>query len=251
VTGDGENWVLLNASPDLPAQLRATPALQPRALRHCPIAAVVLSGAEVDQVTGLLSLREGHRFQLYGTPEVLQSVFANPLFGALASPAVLREPMPAERWFQLPGGLEARLFPVPGKVPLYLEGSSADAKGFTMGVELRAGGKALLFVPGAAAVDADLRARAAAADLLLFDGTCYVEDELIRAGVGSKTSGRMGHLPIAGKGGSLAAFDGVAARRIYIHINNTNPILIDDSAERTAVEGTGWLVAHDGMEIAL
>ncbi|MGA8968067.1 MAG: pyrroloquinoline quinone biosynthesis protein PqqB [Pseudolabrys sp.] len=251
-SGDGR-WTLINASPDLSAQIRATPALQPRGpLRSSPIDAVVLTGAEIDQITGLLSLRESTPFTLYATPASHAAVAANAMFGAMTSMA-RRAVNPGER-FTLAGGVEATLFMVPGKLPLYLEGEAPEIEtesAANVGVELHREGARLVFVPGAAAVTGSMRERIARADVVLFDGTLFVDDEMIRVGTGQKTGRRMGHMPIDGEGGSLRALDALSARRIFIHINNTNPVLIDGSAQRQKVEAAGWQVAEDGMEIVL
>ena len=255
VSADGERWTLLNAAPDLRAQLANTPALHPRgALRESPIAAVVLTGAEVDQTAGLLNLRERQPFMLAGTAETLSVVGANAIFDVLAAGVVTRRAIEVGKPFVLPGGLTAELFVVPGKVPLYLERgtpNTAAETGANVGVEISADGARLCFVPGAAAVTAALRTRLERADTILFDGTLFADDEMISAGTGEKTGRRMGHMPIDGADGSLAALDGLGKRRIYIHINNTNPILIDGSAERRRVETAGWEVAADGLEISL
>lgn len=254
-SADGERWTLLNASPDLPAQVRATPALHPRrAPRGSPIEAVVLTGAEIDEIAGLLSLRESTPFALYAAPQTHAILAANAVFGALAPDLVPRVAIAADETLRLPGGLEARLFAVPGKIPLYLEGPDPEhgTEAEThIGVELSAGGAKLAYVPGAAAIPPSLHARLAQADVLLFDGTLYTDDEMIRCGAGTKTARRMGHMPIDGPGGSLAALENLAARRIFTHINNTNPILIENSPERRRVEAAGWEVAADGMEIVL
>ncbi|MGB9043419.1 MAG: pyrroloquinoline quinone biosynthesis protein PqqB [Pseudolabrys sp.] len=251
-SGDGR-WTLINASPDLSAQIRATPALQPRGpLRSSPIDAVVLTGAEIDQITGLLSLRESTPFTLYATPASHAAVAANAMFGAMTSMA-RRAVNPGES-FTLAGGVEATLFMVPGKLPLYLEGEAPEIEtesAANVGVELHREGARLVFVPGAAAVTNSMHERIARADVVLFDGTLFVDDEMIRVGTGQKIGRRMGHMPIDGEGGSLRALDALSARRIFIHINNTNPILIDGSAQRQKVEAAGWQVAEDGMEIVL
>jgi pyrroloquinoline quinone biosynthesis protein B len=255
VTGDGAHWVLLNASPDLRAQLQATPELQPRkGPRDSPIAAVMLTGAEIDQTAGLLTLRERQPFTLHGTAETLAAVAANPMFGALAADVVIRRSIAIGTGFELPGGLTAELFAVPGKVPLYLEGGNPDLARegeANVGVALTAGGRRLLFVPGAARLSPALRERLGTADVILFDGTLFADDEMIASGTGEKTGRRMGHMPIDGEGGSLAELAGLAARRIYIHINNTNPILVDGSAERRKVAAAGWEIAEDGLRIEL
>ena len=250
--GDGR-WTLINASPDLPAQIRATAALHPRGgLRGSSIDAVVLTGAEIDQITGLLSLRESTPFTLYATPASHVAVAANAMFGAMSSMA-RRAVNPGER-FVLVGDIEATLFMVPGKLPLYLEGEAPELdteSAANVGIELQREGARLVFVPGAAAVTDAMRERFARADVVLFDGTLFTDDEMIRAGIGQKTGRRMGHMPIDGEGGSVRALDQLSARRIFVHINNTNPILIDGSAERRKIEAAGWQVAEDGMEIVL
>jgi pyrroloquinoline quinone biosynthesis protein B len=250
--GDGR-WTLINASPDLPAQIRATTALHPRGgLRGSSIDAVVLTGAEIDQITGLLSLRESTPFTLYATPASHAAVAANAMFGAMSSMA-RRAVNPGER-FVLVGDIEATLFMVPGKLPLYLEGEAPELdteSAANVGIELQRDGARLVFVPGAAVVTDAMRERFARADVVLFDGTLFTDDEMIRVGTGQKTGRRMGHMPIDGEGGSLRALDELSARRIFIHINNTNPILIDGSAERRMTEAAGWQVAEDGMEIVL
>jgi pyrroloquinoline quinone biosynthesis protein B len=250
--GDGR-WTLINASPDLAAQIRATPALHPQGgLRGSPIDAVVLTGAEIDQIAGLLSLRESTPFTLYATPASHAAVAANVMFGAMG--LMTRRAVNPGKRFMLAGGIEATLFMVPGKLPLYLEGEAPKLdteSAVNVGIELAREGARLLFVPGAATVTDSMRERFARADAILFDGTLFSDDEMIRTGTGQKTGRRMGHMPIDGEGGSLRALNGLSARRIFVHINNTNPILIDGSAERSKVEGAGWDVAEDAMEIAL
>jgi pyrroloquinoline quinone biosynthesis protein B len=255
VSSDGRRWTLLNASPDLRAQIQATPQLHPReAARASPIAAVVLTGAEIDQTAGLLSLRERSPFSLYATAATLAAISDNPMFGALSADVVTRRAItPGER-FALSSGIEAELFIVPGKLPLYLEGDDPDIKsetGANVGVELCDGRSRIAYVPGAAAVTPVLRERLARADVLLFDGTLFADDEMIRNETGKKSGRRMGHLPINGPDGSLAALAGLSSRRIFVHINNTNPLLVDGSPERARVAAAGWEVAEDGMEILL
>jgi pyrroloquinoline quinone biosynthesis protein B len=253
VSVDGEHWLLLNASPDLRAQLQATSALHPRGSpRGSPIAAVILTGAEVDQIAGLLHLRERGVFTVFATAETLALLAANPIFGVLAADAVTRRTCMLDEAFAPLCGIDAALFPVPGKVPLYLEGETPalDAEtAVNVGVDISAGGRRLVYVPGAAAVTPAVMERLVKADVVLFDGTLFDDNEMIASGTGAKTGRRMGHMPI--DGGSLAALSKLSARRIYIHINNTNPILIDGSAERRKVEAAGFEVAEDGMEIAL
>ena len=255
VTADGENWLLINASPDLPQQLRQTKPLHPRGKRRgSPIKAVLLTGAEIDQVAGLLTLREREPFLLCATAVTLATLAENAMFGVLASDVVTRKAVVPAAPFALPGGLQAQLFTVPGKVPLYLEGENPDTASETaanVGVEICAANARMVYIPAAAAVTAAIMGRIRVADVLFFDGTLFRDDEMIATGTGTKTGRRMGHMPIDGEHGSLAALEGVAGRRLYVHVNNTNPILVAGSPERVRVERNGWEVAEDGMEIAL
>ncbi len=255
VSADGAHWVLLNASPDLRGQIQATPALQPRATpRSSPIEAVVLTGAEIDQTAGLLSLRERQCFALFATTETLAALEANPMFGVLAADVVARRAVAVGQRFALPGGLEAELFMVPGKVALYLEGDSpvlAGENGANVGAEIAFAGKRIVYVPGAADVTTDMLVRLARADVVLFDGTLFADDEMIASGTGTKTGRRMGHMPLDGAGGTIEALRRLKGRCILTHINNTNPILIEGSDERRMVEAAGFEVAEDGMEIVL
>jgi len=253
VSADGERWLLLNASPDLRAQISATPALHPKANRRAsPIAAVILTGAEIDQTAGLLTLRERQPFRLLATAATHGFVAGNPMFSALQPDLVPRLTIvPGQRFAPLPD-IEAELFAVPGKVPLYLEGDlSKDEADANVGVELRAGTARLVYVPGAAAAPVAVQDRLARADVVLFDGTLYRDDEMILTGTGEKTGRRMGHMPIDGPDGTLATLTGLSGRRLLIHINNTNPVLIEGSPERAHVTAAGWEVAEDGMEIVL
>ncbi len=255
VSGDGERWTLINASPDLRAQIQSNPRLQPRGgTRGSPIDAVVLTGAEIDQIAGLLSLRERTPFSVIATAATLTAVAGNPMFGALAPDIVWRRAITPGESFSLGGGIKAELFIVPGKVPLYLEGDNpetASESAANVGVEISDGSKRLVYVPGAANVTPAVQERLARADTVLFDGTVFSDDELICTGTGTKTGRRMGHMPIEGKGGSLAVLASLASRRVFVHINNTNPILVDGSSERLRVEAAGWEVAEDGLEIVL
>lgn len=255
ISGNGQDWVLLNASPDLRAQLAATPPLHPRpGPRNSPIAAVVVTGAEVDQAAGLLNLRERQPLALYATATTLHSLADNPMFSVLDPEVVSQHPVTLDERFTLPGNIEAELFAVPGKVPLYLEQAGPQGvveNEVNVGIEVAVGTARLTFVPGAAAVTPSLGKRLAEADVVLFDGTVFTDDEMIASGTGTKTGRRMGHMPIDGADGSLARLAGLSRRRIYVHINNTNPILIDGSPERKRVEAAGWEVATDGLEIVL
>lgn len=253
VSANGERWVLLNASPDLRAQLQATRVLHPRTrIRESPIASVILTGAEIDQTAGLLTLRERQPLELLATAETHAFIADNPMFDALQRDIVSRRVIGLGDAFVPADGIEAELFSVPGKVPLYLEDQSVDdGAGVNVGVELCAGGARLAFVPGAAAMLPEIKKRLARADVVLFDGTLYDDNEMIRSGTGEKTGRRMGHMSIDGPDGTLAALAELPGRRILIHINNTNPILVEDSVERARVMSAGWEVAEDGLEISL
>ncbi|MGK6311428.1 pyrroloquinoline quinone biosynthesis protein PqqB [Neorhizobium sp. DT-125] len=269
VSADGKDWILFNASPDIREQIAATAELQPRddgPLRASPIQAVVLTNADVDHIAGLLSLRERHRFVIYATARVLGVLAENSIFNVLDRELVERRelllnvPTPIADWQGRPTSIVVEAFPVPGKVALFLEDAGKAEEGFgtregdTVGVRILQEGRdpSVLYVPGCAAVDADLKERIAAAACLLFDGTVYTDDEMPGAGVGTKTGRRMGHLHIAGPDGSMALLADVApARRIYVHINNTNPILGENSPETAAVRAGGWEIGYDGMEISL
>jgi pyrroloquinoline quinone biosynthesis protein B len=264
VSADGKRWLLVNASPDLRQQIAATPALHPRpgTLRNSPIAAVALTGAEVDTLMGLLHLRERQPFRLYGAEPSLAVLHENPIFRALSPAFVAREALPLGAPFEPRDALGASLgftleaYAVPGKVPLFAEQGGADPGvaegGETIGLALTAGGGRLHYIPGCAMMTPALAARLKGAECVLFDGTLYSDDEMIAAGAGPKTGRRMGHMPITGPGGTLEAFAPLGvARRILIHLNNTNPALLDDSPERAHVTRQGWEVAEDGMEVTL
>jgi pyrroloquinoline quinone biosynthesis protein B len=266
VSADGERWVLLNASPDLRAQVLATPALQPRHPgRDSPIAAVVLTNGDVDALAGLLTLRESWPLSLYATPSVLDVLAANSIFNVLGSEHVARRklalgaPLALSARDGTPLGLNVEAFSVPGKPALYLEDGAierrlAERSENTIGLAISApeSGKRFYYVPGCAALDDELAGRLRHAPLLFFDGTLWRDDEMIRAGLGGKTGRRMGHLSLSGAEGSLVALAPLGiGRKLFIHINNTNPILHPGSAERQAVEAAGWEVARDGLEIVL
>jgi pyrroloquinoline quinone biosynthesis protein B len=255
VSADRKHWTLLNASPDLRAQIQSISALQPReGKRGSPIDAVVLTGAEIDQTAGLLNLRERSPFTIMGTAATLAAVAGNPMFSALAPDVVRRRAIAPGEKFAIGEGLTAELFMVPGKVPLYLEGdnpATAEESAANVGIEITDGRARLAYVPGAAAVPPALRERLSRANAIMFDGTLFTDDEMIRAELGEKTGRRMGHMPVDGPDGSIAALNGLSSRRIFVHINNTNPILVDGSPERLRVESSGWEVAWDGMEIVL
>lgn len=268
-SANGTDWVLFNASPDIRQQIAATPEIQPRAdgpLRSTPIRAVVLTNADVDHIAGLLSLREREPFALYATRRVLDVLRSNSVFNVLDTSVVQRRELEIGAVTELldasgtPTGLVVETFNVPGKVALFLEDAAKADTGFgteegdTVGVRLSLdeGDRAAFYIPGCARVDDKLKARLQRADCLLFDGTLYTDDEMIEAGIGSKTGARMGHVHMSGPDGSIAALSDLAiANRIFVHINNTNPVLDDASAEHAQVVEAGWKIAFDGMEVWL
>ncbi len=255
VSADGRRWLLLNASIDLRQQILATPAIQPKGEgRHSPIAAVLLTNADVDHAAGLLALRERQPFVIWGTRTTLDTIGANRIFDVVGRDIVPRKAVRLGEPFEPLPGLKVELFPVPGKVPLWLEEREVltDEIGEgTVGVAVEAAGRRLVYAPGCARVTDQIDTRIAAAHALFFDGTLFADDEMIVSGLGDKTGRRMGHMPVSGPGGTLeelARHRGV--RKILIHINNSNPILIEGSAEEAEVKAAGWDVAFDGMEVA-
>jgi len=270
VSADGLRWLVVNAAPDLRAQIQATPALHPRPqpVRNSPIAAIALTGAEVDVIAGLLHLRERQALRIYAPQPSHDVLDQNPIFRALNPEFVTREAMPLDLPFApldaagAPLGLTLEAYAVPGKVPLFAEGPGAEGPGAeaasiaedgeAVGLAISAGGSVLHYIPGCAMMPGALAERLRGAECVLFDGTLFTDDEMIRAGAGPKTGRRMGHMPMTGPGGTLEAFAQLGVRRrIFVHVNNTNPALLDDSAERAHLTAAGWEVAEDGMEISL
>lgn len=255
VSADGLRWVLFNASPDLRQQILATPALHPNDLnRSSPIDAVVLTNGELDHVAGLLALREQQPFKLLATSAIHAALDENPLFNALNREVVLRLVL-AEGEFVDLSGVRFKPFRVPGKIPLYQEHGDvalAQETEHVLGLDIRSATQRFLYVPNCARITPALLARMDGADVLFFDGTTYHDDEMVRLGLSAKTAARMGHVAMEGSGGSLEQLAGLRiGRRIYIHLNNTNPVLVDGSTERTIVEKAGWELAFDGMELSL
>ena len=265
VSADHARWVLINASPDLRQQIEASPALHPRdGLRSSPIAAVVLTNGDVDAIAGLLHLREGTPLALYAHARVLEVLDANPIFEVLDRKIVTRRAIEAGERVRLVDaagadlGLAVRPFLAPGKLPLYLEGRAEGAldtaalAGDTLGLEIEAGGARLAYLANCARLTDDVIERLAGADLLFLDGTLWQDDEMIVQGVGRKTGARMGHISMSGPEGAMARLRDVPVRRrVFIHVNNTNPALLADSPERAELEAAGWEMAFDGMELSL
>jgi pyrroloquinoline quinone biosynthesis protein B len=267
VSRDGENWALLNASPDLREQLNKTRELHANpghGARHSPIKAVVLTNGDVDHIAGLINLREAQPFSIYGTKRVLSVLADNSIFQILAQPLVPRIELPFDQTVPITGagvdlGLTVEAFNVPGKIALYLEDASAGAdlgtqEGDTIGIKISdpAAGKSFFYIPGCAKIDDPLAARLNGASLVFFDGTLFTEDEMIQQGLMPKTGSRMGHINMSGENGSIAAFSKLGVGRlIYVHINNSNPALNENSDARKAIEGAGWEVGYDGLEVRL
>ena len=235
-------------------QILASPALQPKGEgRRSPIAAVLLTNADVDHAAGLLNLRERQPFTLWGARATLDTIGANRIFDVVGRDIVARNAVRLGEPFEPLPSLAVELFPVPGKVPVWLEEGEVktDAIGEgTVGVAVEAGGRRLVYAPGCARVTDDLHKRVAGAHALFFDGTLFADDEMITSGLGDKSGRRMGHMPVSGPGGTLDALARHGSvRRILIHINNSNPILIEGSPEEAKVKAAGWEVAYDGMEV--
>jgi pyrroloquinoline quinone biosynthesis protein B len=263
---DDAHWYLVNASPDLRQQIIATPQLHPKAgqLRHTPIAGVILTNGEVDAVAGLLSMREGSPFTLYAHERVLAILGSNSIFNVLNEKNVKRQSIEADTAFEpilpdgSPSGIEILPFAVPGKGAWYLEGKAhpagGDAAGDTLGLRIldKASGKYFYFLAACARVTDDLKSRLSGAALVFFDGTVWRDDELIAAGLGNKTGQGMGHISMSGDRGAIESLAGLdIGRKIFLHINNSNPALLRGSDERRIVEQAGWQIPADGMEITL
>ncbi|MGC9271685.1 pyrroloquinoline quinone biosynthesis protein PqqB [Acidiphilium sp.] len=264
VSANGTDYVIINASPDLRQQILATPALHPRTPpRDSPIAAVVLTGGDVDFTAGLLTLREHQPFALYAGVRIHGLLDANPMFRVLAADQVPRRRLEPDRPTALTDaagrdlGITIEAFAVPGKIALYAEDTASpdlgSAAGDTLGLKITgADGAGFFYIPACAAVPETLVRRLRNAPLLLFDGTLWHDNEMIDAGLLAKTGARMGHISVSGPDGTLASLAGASiGRKIFVHVNNSNPMILEDSPEREQAERAGWIVAHDGMELSL
>jgi pyrroloquinoline quinone biosynthesis protein B len=262
-TSSGDRFALVNASPDILAQIKATPALWPKAPRHTPIGAVVLTNGDMDHVLGLFSLRESQPLAIYATPPVWKGLEASVLIRTLKrfEGQVVFRPLAIGEEVELadakgePLGIELRAFAAPGKLPVHLVGHAAESPEDNVGLSLRdsaRGGGSIAYAAACASLDEEMRVELARHAAVLFDGTFYREDELVRLGLSKAVAKDMAHVPISGERGSLAAAASLESlrrtRKIYTHVNNTNPILAD-TEERRAVLDAGWEIAFDGMEI--
>ncbi|MGH7362254.1 MAG: pyrroloquinoline quinone biosynthesis protein PqqB [Candidatus Methylomirabilales bacterium] len=262
VSAEGDWWLLLNVSPEIRSQIEGFPALHPRGPRHSPIGALALTNGDLDRCLGLFSLRESHPLALYATDRVRAGLAdGNVIFRTLQRfpdqvrwrPLKLGREEPVLGTDGEPMGLWIEAVPVPGKVPVHLETLMAPDLEDNVGLRVRdAAGRRLAYFSSIARLDGPTREAMADADCLFFDGTFWSSDELPALGLGTRRAEDMAHLPVGGEGGSLAALSGLrVGRRIYIHLNNTNPLLREDSPERTAVLAAGWEAAYDGMEVEL
>lgn len=264
VSADGGHWFLLGASPDLRYQIEACPELQPQhAGRNSPIAGVLLTGADLDHALGLLLLREWQRLSVYSTATVRRALLeSNTIFRLLERmPGQIGwTDMTPDQSFDLTApdgaasGIAARLVALPGSLPAYAGNDGGlSASGAVSAVILRApSGQELAYVPGLPDAGAALLAQLSGCDTILVDGTFWTDDELVRVEGFGKRARDIGHLPVSGADGSLAKLAGLPARRkIYIHVNNTNPMLDEDSAEHRLVRDAGWEIAFDGMDLDL
>ncbi len=263
VSADSRHWFLINASPDLRQQLIRAPLLHPAAgkLRHSPISGVILTNGEIDAITGLLSMREGWPFTIYAHPKVLATLNANSVFNVLSEKNVKRRPIAIDEPFEpalpdgSPSGIEILPFEVTGKSAWYLEGErQSDRAGDTLGLRIRekATDKFFYFLAACAEITEDLKSRLKGAPLVFYDGTVWRDDEMILAGLSTKTGQSMGHISMSGERGVIAALESLGIeRKIFLHINNSNPVWLHDSAERKAAERAGWQIPADGMEIVL
>jgi pyrroloquinoline quinone biosynthesis protein B len=257
----GERWLLVNASPDVLRQIERFDALWPRSRRDTPIAAIALTNGDLDHVLGLLSLRESQPVRVLATSRVRAGlVDRNAMLRTLA-----RTPDQVA-WVSLPLGQEVTIdevglgvtaLPVSGKLPVHLTGLTTASPEDNVALRIRdrtgSGGRAptIVVATSVGTLD-DADALVEGADAIFFDGTFWSEDELVTRGLGTAYARDMAHAPVGGDQGSLARLAALrASRRVYTHINNTNPILREGSPERVAIEQAGWEVAFDGMEVCL
>jgi pyrroloquinoline quinone biosynthesis protein B len=261
ISDDGERWHLVNAGPDIRQQIMATPALHPRqGIRDTPIRSIVLTNADIDHTLGLLILRESRPYCIYATPWLRRVLLeSNAVFRLLQRPPepVQWHDLTLEQAFTLPEGsfLQITPFAVPGKVPLYLQETAANAPEATIGLRIedtRSHGK-LVFLPGVQAYDDRVEKAIDTADVLMMDGTAFVDTEMQALGIPHAPTARaMGHWPVGGPDGTIAHLRGRRIpRKIFVHINNTNPMLRSDSREAAAVRDAGWEIGYEGMSIEL
>ena len=261
LSADGSTWFLAGASPDLAFQIENTPALHPRALRDSPIAGVVLGSCDLDHVAGLLLLRELQPLRVYAAASILRILREeNSMFGMLnrVDPQVVWTAMSSEAPFPLlsadgrDSGLRCDVHYLSGRYPKYVKTDAKELGRDEASAALffeSASGKRVAYVPAVGSLNDALRGKIQNADLLLFDGTFWSDDELIRIQGSGETAHQMGHIPIEE---SLRLLKNVkVGRKMFIHLNNTNPILNEASAEHQAVRQAGWEVAEDNWQVEL
>jgi len=259
VSADNHVWHLLNASPDLRQQIEAAPCLHPReGVRDSPIASVILTCAEVDQVLGLLLLREMQPFTAYATDSVRDILLSdNSIFQVLhrVPEQVCWRGLVPGNGCEIAAGLRVEPISLNGAYPGFVSaGRVARLRPdeAVLALALTCGSHSMMYLPGVGAIGDALLERMEQSDLVLLDGTFWSDDELIRVRQGARTARQMGHLPISGPDGSLQRLATLRRpRKVYIHINNTNPTLDEDSPEYRAVREAGWEVACDGMTMEL
>ncbi|WP_435100330.1 pyrroloquinoline quinone biosynthesis protein PqqB [Arhodomonas sp. AD133] len=259
VSGDGERWILINASPDIGAQLAAFPAAQPAgdSVRGTGIHAVMLVDSQIDHTAGLLTLREHGRLRLYTTRSVHEDLTTGfPVIPMLEHYCGVdwREVAADDDAFQVDGVPELAFTAVPltGKAPPYSPGRHAPRTGDNIGVLIheRSSGRQAFYAPGLGALDAGLIRRMADVDCLMVDGTFWREDEMLTTGTGSKHAADMGHLPLSGPDGLIAVLQRLPRPQKYlVHINNTNPVLDERSPEAEMLRRAGITAARDGMSL--
>lgn len=259
VSAHGGVWHLLGASPDLGRQIEANPCLHPRSgLRDSPIASVILTCAEVDQSLGLLLLREFQPLAVYATASVRDILLGdNSMFQMLhrVPRQIEWHPVTPGTPFEVEAGMQVEPISMRGGYPSYVSAgrlARCRVDEAVIGLSVHRAGRTVLFLPGVPEIDDALLERMAHCDLLLLDGTFWSDDEFIRVWPEARTARAMGHLPISGPSGSLERLAGLdKPRKVFLHINNTNPILDEDGDAWRAVRDAGWEVASDGMTITL
>ena len=263
VSADGERWLLLNASPEIRAQIESFAPLWPRAKRHSPVSGIALTNGDLDHCLGLLSLRESHPISIYATAAVRRGFEeGNRLYGTL-------QRFPGQvRWRELALGVETPLadpetgadtallltaLPIPGKLPIHLERLRAPSPEDNVGLRIRDAARrvTLAYLPAVAGPSSAVLEAVEGADCVFFDGTFWSSDELVAAGLGTRRAEDMAHWPVGGANGSLELLAKLPGRRILIHVNNTNPMLREDGPQHAAVYAAGVEVAHDGLELRL
>ena len=254
VSADGLRWSLVGASPDLREQFARFRGLHPRpGTRDVPLDTLVLANAELDHVLGLLVLREALSYRILSTPWVRDALLRHNAAFRLLEPAWGATPLDRPVHLDAAGHLEARLFPVPGKLPGWLRELERPNAETCVGVRITdtRSGRRLVYAPGVRELDEGTRAELAAADCRFVDGTFHSAGELAKLRPGAPDAFAMGHVPITGPGGSLPLLAGMRGRTFYCHMNGTNPILDEKSEEAAAVRAAGIRIAADGQELLL